>query len=352
MLTGGKQGNTRKRAIVWTAVAAAVLTLGITSAKAQDQNALYGAQGITPQAVVQGTLGSCYFHAAIAALAHSEPGTLRGMIGHSFLGAYKVHFASGPDEVVFNDDVQYGRMHHFDQSEGDWVLVLMRGYAQRTVRQSLAKQIEHSTLLPGYMKPIAAQWLNQSGLVVVAYDRAVRSVINPNGAIDKNSLKQALTAQLTALHIPAAQAAAFSGFLDEKEFFDALASDVRQNGEIFGAYQSIGQGGDPARVLAAIKGKSTQGMTRDREQLVSQLNRVHQGSVAMAAAAMDPSKAGLFAGSNWFVAPHAYTVLDYDPSNQMVTLRNPWGHHPDPNGNFSIPLNTFAAAYEYYAFAE
>jgi hypothetical protein len=327
-----------------------VLTLGITSAKAQDFNALYGAKGINPQAVVQGTLGSCYFHAAIAALAHSEPGTLRAMIGHSFLGGYKVHFASGPDEIVFPDDVKYGRMHHFDQSEGDWVLVLMRGYAQRTVRQSLSRQIESSTLIPGYMKPIAAQWLNQSGLVVVAYDRAVRSVVNPNGAMDRNSLKQAVTAQLSALHIPAAQAAAFSGFLDEKGFFDALASDVRQNGEVFGAYQSIGQGGISARVMAAIKGKASLGMTRDRAQLVSQLNRVHQGGVAMAAGT-SPSGGGL-AGTDWWVPAHAYTILDYDGSSQMVTLRNPWGHHPDPNGNFSIPLNTFVAAYEHYDFAE
>ena len=39
----------------------------LPAAKAADD--LYGSKGIVPEAVRQGRLGSCYFHAVIAALA-------------------------------------------------------------------------------------------------------------------------------------------------------------------------------------------------------------------------------------------------------------------------------------------
>jgi len=30
----------------------------------------------------------------------------------------------------------------------------------------------------------------------------------------------------------------------------------------------------------------------------------------------------------------------------MVTLRNPWGNHPDPDGTFTISLAAFADSFE------
>ena len=160
-----------------------------------------------------------------------------------FLGGYKVHFASGPDEVVFPDDIEYGRAHSYDRSEGDWVLVLMRGYAQRTVRHGLADAIQRSELIPAYLKPVALDWLDRSGMMLVAYDRAIRAVVRQDGSLEKASFERALMEQLKALGIPAAQAQALVGFLDEAKFFDRLSLTVGQNGEVFGAYKALGQGG-------------------------------------------------------------------------------------------------------------
>jgi hypothetical protein len=44
---------------------------------------------------------------------------------------------------------------------------------------------------------------------------------------------------------------------------------------------------------------------------------------------------------DWYVPGHAYTVLDVNASTRQVTLRNPWGRQPDPDGVFSIPIETF-----------
>ena len=48
---------------------------------------------------------------------------------------------------------------------------------------------------------------------------------------------------------------------------------------------------------------------------------------------------------DWYVTAHAYTVLDVDRATGNVTLRNPWGNKPDPNGVFSIPIETFLEVY-------
>jgi len=54
----------------------------------------------------QGVLGSYYFHASITSAAQAAPETLREAIRPGLLGTYKVHFASGPDEMVFPADIQ------------------------------------------------------------------------------------------------------------------------------------------------------------------------------------------------------------------------------------------------------
>jgi len=145
------------------------------SGYAQD-TALYGAHGISPQAVRQGQLGSCYFHATIAALAKIAPGTLRSAISQNPNGGYKVHFYSGADEAVYASDVEYGRTHGYDRSEGTWVAVLMRAYAQRVLRQSLVVAIQKSDVIPVFIHPMAISWLDGSDTLLVAYDRAIRSV--------------------------------------------------------------------------------------------------------------------------------------------------------------------------------
>lgn len=314
----------------------------------EDGPPLFGPHGVSPEAVHQGILGSCYFHASVAALAKAAPDTLRNDIRKSPDGGYQVHFFSGPDETVYPEDVQFGRAHSFDLSEGDWVLVLMRGYAQRALRQSLAATIQKSEFIPIFAKPIALNWLNQSGLLLVGYDRAIRTVINQDGTMDKAALKTTLAAQLSALGVPASEAGVLGGFLDDKGFFDQLAMTVEQNGEVFGAYRSLGQGGIPVGVFDAFVGGSKAGQVADRKPTMEQLRRVHAGEVALVGGTFAKAPDATLEGKDWWVSSHAYSVLDYDEAGQTVSLRNPWGTRPGPNGSFKLPLEVFLQGYESY----
>ncbi len=331
-------------------IAVLLLVSGLMGIGWTQDTALYGAHGISPQAVRQGQLGSCFFHATIAALAKTAPNTLRSAIRRDPNGGYRVHFYSGPDEAVFPSDVEYGREHGYDRSDGTWVAVLMRAYAQRTLRQSLVEAIQKSDVIPAFVQPMAISWLNGSDMLLVAYDRAVRSVVSQDGSMDQYALKQSLAAELHTEGIPSTEAQALVGFLDEKGFFAALAQTVQENGEVFGAYKSLGQGGIPLRVMEAFLGKAYAGYTDDRQQTLEQLRRFRAGNVAMVAGTRDIAPNGQIANANWWVAAHCYTLISYDEAAQTVTLRNPWGSHPGPDGTFTLPLSIYLDGYESYTY--
>ena len=262
-------------------IVAACLACSAAAAHGAEPLLLFGKSGVTPDAVRQGTLGSCYFHATIAALARSNPDMLHDSIRRDADGSFRVHFFSGPDESVFPVDIEFGRAHGYDRSDGAWVLVLMRGYAQRTLRLSLVEAVEKSTLIPFLARPLALSLLDQSGPLLVAYDRAIRSVINQQGALDKTLLKQRLAAQLKTLGLHSMQSEMLGSFLDEKGFFDQLAKNVEENGEVFGAYKGLGQGGIPMRVLEAFTGSSTASPITDRSDFHAQLRHLHAGDLAL-----------------------------------------------------------------------
>jgi hypothetical protein len=334
-----------------------VLVVGVLSlpllAAAQDSAQLFGEHGMSPLAVRQGILGTCFFHASIAEVAKVAPETLKGDILPNPGGGYRVHFSQGPEEIVFPEDVEYGRTHSYDRSEGTWVLVLMRGYAQRVLRLSLVKAINGSTLIPFFVKPLALSWLDQSGPLLVAYDRAIRSVVKQDGELDKAGLKLRLGEQLSAIGIPSEQAAELAGFLDEKGFFDAVALTVRQNGEVFGAYKTLGQGQIPVRVIEAFMGNADAGLVSDHKGVLEQLRRLHAGGVALVAGTKlsVPDPAFETVNKSWWVPSHAYSVLDYDEAAATVTLRNPWGGRPGPDGIFTLPLGVFFQGYEGYSYS-
>ena len=103
-------------------------------AKADD---LYGSKGIAPEAVRQGRLGSCYFHAVIAAMAERRPETIRKMIQSNADGSYTVTFGDGKKETAYAEDLRYTHESGYDLSDGEWVAVLFRSYAQKVLRESL-----------------------------------------------------------------------------------------------------------------------------------------------------------------------------------------------------------------------
>ncbi len=330
-----------------------VMALSAAAASvAQSPHSLYGPHGVSPVAVRQGVLGSCYFHASIAALAMAAPDKLRVAIRQNFPVGYKVHFASGPDEAVYPDDIKYGRVHGFDESDGDWVLALMRAYAQREVRQSLVDSIQRSTIILAFAKPLALKWLNETDLMLVAYDRAIRAVVRQNGSMDKESLKRNLAAELSKIGIPASESQMLVGFLDEEGFFAAIAKTVQQNGEVFGAYKSIGQGGIPVRVIEAFLGSAGAAEAGNRQTVLKELRSLREGGVALVASTPGAAPDAKVAIAIWWVPSHAYTVMAYDESSGMVSLRNPWGTRPDPDGIFSLPFEVFEESFDYVSYSE
>ena len=322
------------------------------AAPAQEPSSLWGARGVQPFGVRQGEIGSCYFYATIASIAKVSPDTLRKAIDTASDGSYTVHFASGPDESVYPEDVQFGREKGYDISDGDWVLVLERGYAQHVVRLDMIDAINHSETLPSFLKPLAASVLNHSGLLLLAWDRSIRSAVRMDGSLDRTILKAGLSKNLEALHIPSVQGAAFIGFLDDSGFFNTIESTVKTNGEIFGAYRYIGNGGSPRWVMVAFLGKGETLLTQDERRLRRDLEAVHDGKAVMTAATdTSQKKVAVAADSNWWVDTHAFSVLAYDPDTQTVFLRNPWGRHPEPLGYFSLPFADFVNDFYVYAVA-
>jgi len=318
---------------------------------AQSNQGLFGAEGINPGAVRQGRFGSCYFHASIASLAQTFPDTIRDAISQGPDGGYSVKFIDGPAETVYPEDVLFGRSHGFDNSSGDWVLVLARGFAQHSIRMDMVSAIQRSTVIPTLAKPLALSALDHSGPLMLAYDRAIRSVVQQDGTFDKASIESMIAIYATAIHVPAPEVDALNGLLDHLGLFDTLESSVRQNGDLFGAYRAIGQGGIPERVIAAFLGHAGTRRVAQDPQLLASLNALHANSILMVAATPDSPEANP-STSDWWVASHAYSVLQYDPETQVLSLRNPWGSHPDPDGTFQLPLGQFLQTYQMYSFSE
>ena len=312
--------------------------------------ALYGPSGVSPMAVRQGSLGSCYFHASIAAVAKAAPAAIQNAIGGDAQHGYRVHFLAGPEELVYSEDIAYARSHNYDHSEGEWVAVLLRGYAQRALRHGMIESVQRSTLIPAFAKPVALSGLQQSGPLLLAYDRAVRSVVSQDGSMDKASFETQLAKELGALGVPAAQAQVLGGLLEQGGLYEAITRTVRQNGEVFGAYRSLGQGGIPSSVLEALLGPAHTGQVTDGI-LEGELRSLHSGGTAMVAGTKSSIPSYQLNAPNWYVPGHAYTVLDYDQADGTVLLRNPWGGRPGPDGVFQLPLALFEQVYETYSYA-
>jgi hypothetical protein len=315
---------------------------------AQTVVPLYGAAGISAKAVRQGYLGTCYFHASLSSLANAHPEAIRNAIRQTEPGSFHVKFIDGKEEVVYADDVSFAEIHRFDRSDGEWVSVLMRAYAQRLLRESLSKAIDKSEQIPVFLKPAAHSTLESSDLVLQAYDRAVRVVINQNGTIDKAALQTRLDQEGKTLGVPASAMQLVKGFLDDNGIFDTIATAIQQNAEFFGAYRSFGQGGIPSRVFQAFVGAGHVDFPTHRDRVVAQLRKVQAGGIAMVADSGTNPPAG---SANWWVASHAYSVTGFDEAAQTITIRNPWGEHPDPDGVFIIPLPEFYESFTIYSFS-
>jgi len=313
---------------------------------------LYGRQGVTPQAVRQGNLGSCYFHAVIAALAKSQPETIQGMIQANSDGTYTVRFADAVKENAYPEDIEYARRSGYDLSDGLWVAVLFRAYAQRVLRQALVSGVEGSDLFP-LVKSYVKDFVATNDPLLLAYDRAIRSQVDQNGDIDRSRLESRLREQMRSLSIPDEMRESVIKLLESGGFLDSVVEVVKQNGEIFGAYRAVGQGGIAERVMQAMTGSVRFVQNETEEQAAAALEQAFEAKRPVVACSggsfffRQLAQGGRLPvdTQSWYINAHCYTALAYDQKAHTVTLRNPWARFPAPDGVFTLPLRTFVPAF-------
>jgi len=336
-------------AVIWFAGLALPL-------RAQHQEAslppLYDREGITPEGVRQGRLGSCYFHAAIGALAQSRPQALQAMIHPGAGGTFEVQFADGKKETAYPEDLRYAREIGYDLSRGLWVAVLFRAYAQRVLRESLLVAIDKSDLFPLLKVPVKG-FVSSNDPVLLAYDRAIRSQVDQEGNIDRSKLENRLQEETRALPISGEVRDSVIKLLESGGFFDSLAEVIKQNGELFGAYRAVGQGGIAERVMGTFAGSVVSILNQSENQAAASLAQVVRNRLPAVACSGGSRFYDLVAAGQtlpaeteaWYVNAHCYTVLGFDSNERTVLLRNPWARHPDPDGIFKLSLRDFVPAF-------
>lgn len=313
---------------------------------------LYGSRGVVPEGVRQGRLGSCYFHAVIAALAQSNPEMLQKMIRANADGTYTVEFADGRKENAYPEDLRYSRESGYDLSDGLWVAVLFRAYAQKVLRQSILEAVEKSDLFP-LIKQYAKDLVTSNDPLVLAYDRAIRTQVDQQGNVDRAKLEAKLKEQMKPVPVADEIKDSLVKLLESGGFFETIAAMIKENGELFGAYRAVGQGGIAERVMQTFAGKVLFARNQSQGEAAGALTQAVAGRwplVActggsqfyrqLAAGQRLPTEA-----NTWYVNSHCYTVLGFEAESGAVKIRNPWGQHPDPDGVFSLPLALFVPAF-------
>ena len=313
---------------------------------------LYGPKGITAEAVRQGKLGSCYFHAVIAALAQRRADAIRKMIQSNPDGSYTVTFGDGKKETAYPEDLRYAHDSGYELSDGEWVAVLFRAYAQRVLRESLLEAIESSDIFPMLKQP-AEQLAASSDPLVLAYDRAIRAQVDQDGNIDRAKLEAGLKKEMAPITVPDSMKDSLISLLESGGFFDKMATMIQQNGELFGAYRAVGQGGLAERAMETLAGSTRSQDNQSESQAGAALaEAVKNGTPIVACTGGSRFYQEVAKGQSlppdtdpWYVNTHCYTVLSYDSGAATVNIRNPWARHPDPDGVFNLPLSTFVPAF-------
>ena len=235
---------------------------------------------------------------------------------------------------------------------GLWVAVLFRAYAQRVLRQALLQAVDSSDIFPLLKQP-AEELVASNDALVLAYDRAIRAEVDQYGNVDRTKLEARLKDQMRPISVPDSVKDSLISTLESGGFFDKMVEMIKQNGELFGAYRAVGQGGIADRVMKTLAGSArfqenqseTQAGASMEEAVAQQLPIVACTGGSRFYQEITQGRALPPEAEPWYVNAHCYTVLGYDAGAATVSLRNPWARHPDPDGIFNLPLRSFFLAY-------
>jgi len=271
----------------------------------------------------------------MAAAAHRIPSVLKKMLSETVSvpvvdeTVYELQLADSRSEYVLKSDVIESRNEGYDASTGGlWVAAVMRGFAQAVLRAALAKSVDKIEEIPDTLKPLVKRLVQEDKFLLQAYDVVVRGAVDPKGKIDRAMFKKNLKKQLERVQIPAIMADILIGFADDSGFLEAMETVVQQNGDVFGAYRSIGNGGFASRavkMLFQMECTIVSPAGHDAAGLVQKIKTtLSDGGLAMI------STGAKYPGDKpgWFVQHHAYAILDVDGDN--VLIRNPWASTPKP----------------------
>src|SRR5208283_3159982 len=76
------------------------------------------------------------------------------------------------------------------------------------------------------------------------------------GNIDRAKLEAGLKKQMAPISVPDSAKDQLIGLLESGGFFDKIVTMIQQNGELFGAYRAVGQGGIADRVMKTLAGST------------------------------------------------------------------------------------------------
>jgi hypothetical protein len=286
-------------------------------------------------------------------MAQRRESAIRKMIQSSADGSYTVTFGDGKKETAYAEDLRYTHDSGYDLSDGQWVAVLFRAYAQRVLRESLLQAIDASDIFPMLKQP-AEQLVASNDPIVLAYDRAIRAQVDQYGNIDRAKLETGLKKEMAPITaVPDSVKDSLIGLLESGGFFDKMVTFIQQNGELFGAYRAVGQGGIADRVMETLAGSSHFQENQSASQAGAALAEAVRDGMPIVACTGGSHFYDLVGKGEslpastepWYVNAHCYTVLSYDSSASSVSIRNPWARHPDPDGIFDLPVSTFTQAY-------
>jgi hypothetical protein len=166
-------------------------------------------------------------------------------------------------------------------------------------------------------------------------------------------LEARLKKEMASIAVPDSLKDSLIGLLESSGFFDKMVTMIQQNGELFGAYRAVGQGGLADRTMEALAGNTrSQENQSEMQTAVALANAVNNSLPIVACTGGSRYYQALSQGHSlppdtdlWYVNAHCYTVLSYDAVAVTVNIRNPWAHHPEPNGIFNLPLSRFYLAF-------